>query len=92
MHNFESNYEFRKFFRDEKNNDIESAEEFDQRVSAAYNDIQEKYGSKNVLIVAHSGTSRPLLRNAQNLDFDFAIYEMDGLENAKVIDLHNYKI
>ena len=88
--NLKDNFEFRRFFKDIKNNQIEDVLNFDGRVSAALADISKQHAGKNVLIVGHSGTSRPLLRNIQNLEFDFAHYEMKWLSNAVIIDLENY--
>lgn len=87
-----NNYHFRKIFRDKKYNKIESAEDFSKRVIKAYTEIKEKYIWKNVLIVWHSGTSRPLLSITQNLDIEYCLYEMPWIKNAQVIDLENYTI
>ena len=44
-----------------KNNSTENIEQFEKRILAAYEDILRKYKGKKVLIVAHAGTSRPIL-------------------------------
>lgn len=91
-YDIQNNYDFRKIFRDKQFNKIESAEEFDARVTQSLVDIQREYKWKNVLIVWHSGTSRPLLRNIQWLDFDFAYYKMSWLKNAQIIELEKHII
>lgn len=39
----------------------ENIDEFTARIIPAYEDILEKYRGKKILIVAHAGTSRPIL-------------------------------
>ena len=87
-----NDYDFRKVFRDKAHNKIESAEEFSNRVMKAYVEVKEKYSWKNVLIVWHSGTSRPLLSISQKLDLEYSLYEMPWIKNAQVINLENYRI
>ena len=84
--------DLRKLFKSKEHNEIEDVREFDTRVSESLTEIQEKYSDKTILIVAHSWTSRPLLRNIQDLGFDFAHYEMPWVSNAEVIDLENHII
>ncbi len=88
----DDNKVLRKIFKDRDYNHAEWVEQFDSRVTEAFRDIQENFKDKVVLIVWHSGTSRPLLRVTQNLDFDFAHYEMSSLPNAKIIDLETFEI
>jgi len=82
-----SDAEFRKIFKNKKYNKIEDVTEFDQRVSDSLSDIRMQYPEKNILIVGHSGTSRPILRNLNNMWFNEAHYEMKGAKNAEIIKI-----
>ena len=44
-----------------KNNAVENIEQFEKRILAAYSNLLKKYAGKQILIVAHAGTSRPIL-------------------------------
>jgi broad specificity phosphatase PhoE len=79
--------EFRRFFRDKKNNQVESVEEFEKRVLESYEEIQEKYKGKNILITAHTGTIRPIIKKLDNLSSDEAYYENESIPNATIIKL-----
>ena len=46
-----------------KNNSTEGIEAFESRILEAYAAILEKYHGKKILIVAHAGTSRPILHH-----------------------------
>lgn len=85
--NLRNDAEFRKFFRDKNNNTVESVEEFNARAKEAFEEIQEKYAGKNVLIIGHAGTIRPILKKLNNMTKEEAFYEMPSPPNAKVIKL-----
>gem|GEM_PF-1343073 len=85
--NLKNDAEFRKFFRDKKNNQVESVEEFEERVLKSYEEIQEKYKGKNILITAHTGTIRPIIKKLDNLTSDEAYYENGSIPNATIIKL-----
>lgn len=83
--------EFRRFVKNKDNNKAESIEEFDLRVSTAYKDIARQYEGKNILIVGHSGTVRPILRELYDLDLEEAHFSLDSTPNAKIFKLPGYK-
>ncbi len=56
----EQHHNLRKIY---KNNSVENIEQFEKRIIEAYRDILEKNKWKNILIVAHAGTSRPILNH-----------------------------
>lgn len=66
-----SHIELRKIY---KNNSVENLEKFKMRVILAYEDALKKYKGKRILIVAHAGTSRPLLANYLGMDEETANY------------------
>ena len=78
---------FRRFIKDKKNNGIESVEEFDARVLEAYRDIIRTYEGKNILIVGHNGTIRPILREMYDLSLEDAHFALDSTPNAKIFKL-----
>ncbi len=93
-YSIENDCDFRKLFRDKKYNQVESPEEFTKRVAEALDYLNSAYTGKNILIVAHSGTARPLAHLIHWVDIDYALYEMKWLPNAKLVDLEddkNYK-
>ena len=83
--------EFRKIFKSRKYNKIEDVKEFDSRVGEFLRDVSANYWEENILLVWHSGTSRALLRNVQDLDFEYIHFEMSWVKNAQIIDLKKYK-
>jgi uncharacterized phosphatase len=55
-----SHTELRKIY---KNNSLENIEKFEKRILTGYEEILKKYPGKKILIVAHAGTSRPILNH-----------------------------
>lgn len=82
--------EFRRIFKDKTYNQKEDLSEFDARVSAAYQEITKNFQGKNILFVAHSGTSRALLRAVQWLDYEYVFFQMPGVKNCEIINLETY--
>lgn len=64
--------ELRKIY---KNNTIENTIQFETRILAAYENILKKYAGKRILIVAHAGTSRPILHTYMGMNHDQAHYD-----------------
>ncbi|MDA9129001.1 histidine phosphatase family protein [Candidatus Gracilibacteria bacterium] len=91
-YNLNSDYEFRKLFKNRENNKKEDVTDFDQRVGEFLQDMNINFSNANILLVGHSGTSRALLRNVQDLDFETTHFEMPGVKNAQVINLETYGI
>ena len=58
-----------------KNNSLENIEKFEKRILAGYENILEKYSGKKILIVAHAGTSRPILNHYFGKWLEWAHYE-----------------
>lgn len=83
--------EFRRFIKDKKNNKVESIQEFDARVTRSLKDILRDYEGKNVLIVGHNWTLRPILREMYDLDIEEAHFALDSSPNAKIFKLPGYK-
>lgn len=79
--------EFRRYIKEKENNKAESIEEFDERVTTAFKDITRQYEGKNILIVGHSGTIRPILRELYDLDIEEAHFSLDSTPNAKIFKL-----
>ena len=73
-----------------RNNTKENLENFEKRVISAYKEIEEKYAGKNVLIVAHGWTFRPINKYLNNLDDEIAYYWVSGAKNARLLKLPNY--
>ncbi len=46
-----------------KNNSLENIEKFEKRILKGYEDTLKRYPGKKILIVAHAGTSRPMLNH-----------------------------
>ncbi len=65
-----------------KNNSVENIEQFEQRILSAYEDILEKHRGKKILIVAHAGTSRPILHNYFGKSLEDAHYHR-SISNAE---------
>lgn len=62
-----------------KNNSVENIEQFEERVLSAYQDILEQYRGKRVLIVAHAGTPRPMIRQYFGRSIEDAHYNIRTL-------------
>ena len=65
-----------------KNNSVENIEQFEARILAAYENVLTKYRGKRILIVAHAGTSRPILNQyfgmgKEKAHFGFTIANAD---------------
>lgn len=91
-YSLQTDEEFRRIFKSKMYNMTEDIIEFDSRVSQAYKDIKVKYTNKNVLIVAHSWTSRALLRAAQDWDFEYFHYQMPWISNCQLIELEHFSL
>ena len=81
----------KRFFKDGKYNKVEDVILFDNRVLEAYKEIEEKYKWKNVLIVAHAWTFRPINRFINDLDLNKAHYELPTINNATIFKLHSWR-
>lgn len=79
--------ETRRFFKDFKYNKAEDLWKFDERIKDLILEIQEKYKWKNVLLVAHNWTYRPINRYLNNLDFDDAHYNISSIPNATIFKM-----
>nr|MDD3720466.1 class I tRNA ligase family protein [Candidatus Gracilibacteria bacterium] len=77
----------RKFFKDVKYNKAEDIKLFDERVTSLVKEIKEKFHGKNVLIVAHSGTYRPINRYINNIDFEEANFNLPSIPNATIFKM-----
>lgn len=77
----------KRFFKDGKYNKVEDVVDFDKRVLECYKEIEEKYKWKNVLIVAHSGTFRPINRYINDIDLDNAHYVLPTISNGTIYKL-----
>ena len=64
--------ELRKLY---KNNSSENIEQFEARILTAYENILTKHAGKRILIVAHAGTSRPILHKYMGMNHDQAHYD-----------------
>ena len=74
-----------------KNNSVENIEQFEKRILAAYENILQKYAGKKILIVAHAGTARPMLKEYHGLDAETAYYNCN-IHNADPFRLMTTKI
>ena len=74
-----------------KNNSVENIEQFEKRILAAYENILQKYAGKKILIVAHAGTTRPILKEYHGLDTETAYYNCN-IQNADPFRLMTTKI
>lgn len=79
----------KRFFKSWKYNKVEDVVDFDNRVLECYKEIEEKYKWKNVLIVAHSGTFRPINRFINDIDIDTAHNVLPTINNATIYKLPN---
>ena len=82
-------YAIRKIFKDKKHNWVESVEEFDKRVIKWLEKVKKDYKNKNVLIIAHSWTFRPINRVIRWLSMEEAYYTSASCPNSKIIKLPN---
>ena len=74
-----------------KNNSVENIEQFEKRILAAYENILQKYAGKKILIVAHAGTARPMLKEYHGLDAETVYYNCN-IQNADPFRLMTTKI
>ncbi len=81
--------ENRNIFRDIKYNGIEDTKDFEKRTNDFIKEITKKYKWKNILIVAHSGVSRPFNKYFFNLSTNEAFFERDSVPNATILKLPN---
>ncbi len=65
-----------------KNNATENIEQFEKRILEAYTDILTQHKGKRVLIVAHAGTSRPILNQYFGMGTENAHYDTT-IQNAE---------
>ena len=86
----QSDDEFRRIFKSKTYNGVEDITEFDTRVREVYLEVIEKFSWKNILFVAHSWTSRALLRAVQDWDFEYFYFQMPWVGNCELIDLESY--
>lgn len=86
----DSDYEFRKLFKNRKHNNKEDVTDFDARVWEFLQDMHENFPDINILLVWHSWTSRALLRNIQGFDFEEAHFQLPWIANAKIINLETF--
>ncbi len=83
--------DFRRKTKSKEYNGAEDVTEFNARVTTAYKDIQRAYEGKNILIVGHNGTFRPIIRDMYDLSMDEAFNIIEGVPNAKIIKLPGKK-
>lgn len=88
MYNVTSTAEMRRLYKEE--NWVENVEAFEKRVLEAYNEIQKENVWKNVLIVAHAWTFRPINRQLNNLTKYEAHFAWDSCDNWVIYKLPNY--
>ena len=78
-----SHVELRKLY---KNNSSENIAQFEERILATYENILTKYAGKRILIVAHAGTSRPILHKYMGMSHDQAHYD------TNIANAHPYRL
>lgn len=88
--NVQSNYEMRKIYKSIKYNKVEDLVNFDNRVLEAYLEISKKYKWKNVLIVGHTWSFRPINRYLNKLSMDVSHYKLESIPHSQIIKLPNY--
>lgn len=88
MYNVTSTAEMRRLYKEE--NWVENVEAFEKRVLEAYNEILKSNEWKNVLIVAHAWTFRPINRQLNNLTKYEAHFAWDSCDNWVIYKLPNY--
>jgi isoleucyl-tRNA synthetase len=82
----------RKIYKNKKYNGIEGIEEFERRILKAFETTKKENKWKNVLIVGHSGTFRPIHKIIKNLSTEEAYYSTASCPNAKIIKLNNINL
>ena len=82
-------YAIRKIFKNKKYNWVESVKEFDKKVNEELEKVKQEYKNKNILIVAHSWTFRPINRTVRWLSIEDAHYTSTSCPNSKIIKLPN---
>ncbi len=80
--------DMRRLYKEE--NGVENIEQFESRVLSAFNEIKAENEGKNVLIVAHAGTFRPINRQLNNLTKYEAHFAWDSCDNGVIYKLPNY--
>ena len=83
-------YTLRTIYKNKKHNWIEWIEDFEKRVLWEYHKIEKEFDEKNVLIVAHAGTFRPINKYLNNLTKEEAYYSGATCPNATILKLPNY--
>ncbi|MBC7503764.1 histidine phosphatase family protein, partial [Candidatus Gracilibacteria bacterium] len=78
-----SHVELRKLY---KNNSSENIAQFEERILTTYENILTKYAGKRILIVAHAGTSRPILHKYMGMSHDQAHYD------TTIANAHPYRL
>ncbi|MDD3646774.1 MAG: isoleucine--tRNA ligase [Candidatus Gracilibacteria bacterium] len=86
----QTNYEMRKVYKSKEYNKVEDVVDFDNRVLEAYKEVRETYRGKNVLIVGHTGSFRPINRYLNDLSMDEAHYKLESIPHSQIIKLVNY--
>ena len=64
-----------------KENSVENMEQFEKRIFEGYDILKTKYKGKKILIVAHAGSPRPLLRKYFGMAREEAHYDI-RIQNA----------
>lgn len=80
--------DMRRLYKEE--NGVENIEQFEARVLSTFNQIKAENEGKNVLIVAHAGTFRPINRHLNNLSKFEAHFAGDSCDNGVIYKLPNY--
>lgn len=88
-YNLNSNKELRHLYKEK--NWVENTNQFEQRVLSLFKEIEIESETKNILIVWHSGTFRPINRYLNNLWLEEAHYNWESVKNWIIIKLPNYK-
>ncbi len=79
-------WDIRRIFKVKKYNWIEDITEFDFKVNKFFQEINEKFEWKNILIVAHSWTYRPINKFINDL-WEEAHYDLPSIPNANIFKL-----
>mgnify|MGYP002776295343 CR=1 FL=1 len=74
-----------------KNNATENIAQFEKRILQAYDEVLQTYRGKKILIVAHAGTSRPMLHHYFGMNQEQAHYDT-SIGNADPYKLTTVKL